>query len=182
MKTIIVTVCFFSCLIIKSQSLPYAWAGSFKAACYEPQLITDPQGNTYITGTFQSTIDLDPGPGTYTFSPLNGLDVFICKLNSAGQFVWGKRLTCPSGVQPAAITLDNQSNILITGWFQYIMDFDPGPAVFTLTASFSKDIFVLKLDSSGTFVWARNMGGNGDDEGTVIASDNNGNVYTTGVF
>jgi hypothetical protein len=44
------------------------------------------------------------------------------------------------------------------------------------------DIFVSKLDKDGNFVWARAMGGSGDDIGRDIALDFDRNVYTTGRF
>jgi len=41
---------------------------------------------------------------------------------------------------------------------------------------------VSKLDSSGNFVWAKKMGGDGSDAGRDIAVDGAGNVHTTGNF
>ncbi|MBK8845596.1 MAG: SBBP repeat-containing protein [Bacteroidetes bacterium] len=44
------------------------------------------------------------------------------------------------------------------------------------------DAFVLKLNSAGNFIWASQIGGLDYDEGTAIAVDAGGNVYTTGMF
>jgi hypothetical protein len=44
------------------------------------------------------------------------------------------------------------------------------------------DVFISKLDTSGNFVWAKNITGGGYDEGNAIAVDISGNVYTAGVF
>ena len=56
-----------------------------------------------------------------------------------------------------------------------------------ITASGGSDIFVLKLDSSGTFQWVYTAGGiagssPSGDIGYGIAVDSSGNIYTAGVF
>jgi hypothetical protein len=53
----------------------------------------------------------------------------------------------------------------------------------TLTsAGGSQDIFIIKLDSSGSPVWARDFGGINVDIGRGIAVDASGSSYTTGYF
>ena len=44
------------------------------------------------------------------------------------------------------------------------------------------DIFIQKLDASGNFLWAKQMGGEGWDQCYDIALDKSNNVYTTGAF
>jgi hypothetical protein len=51
-----------------------------------------------------------------------------------------------------------------------------------LTAVGKKDIFIQKLDANGNFLWAKSFGGRDYDQGTSIAVDADGNVYTTGYF
>jgi uncharacterized repeat protein (TIGR01451 family) len=61
------------------------------------------------------------------------------------------------------------------------VDFDPGSGMFVLKAE-NFDIFILKLNSDGNFVWAKSMGSESSDNGKSIYVDSRGNVYTTGVF
>ena len=51
-----------------------------------------------------------------------------------------------------------------------------------MTSAGIGDIFVSKLDSSGSFVWAKSMGGTNYEGGYSIAVDSSNNVYTTGSF
>jgi hypothetical protein len=61
--------------------------------------------------------------------------------------------------------------VYVTGWFD-----DPP------LSSHSTDIFLSKLDSSGTFLWTRTWGGSEYDYGYGVAADGSGTVYVTGVF
>ena len=78
------------------------------------------------------------------------------------------------------IAVDAAGNRYITGQYQNTVDFDPGPGMTPLTASAASDIFVVKLNSSGSLVWAKSFGGSGTDAGTSIAVDASQNVYFTG--
>jgi hypothetical protein len=40
----------------------------------------DANGNVYSMGTFQGTVDMDPGPGVFPMTALGLLDIFIVKL------------------------------------------------------------------------------------------------------
>lgn len=84
---------------------------------------------------------------------------------------------------PHALTTDKMGNVYITGGFGGTVDFDPGPGTNPFTASGHADVFVLKQDTDGTVIWARQMGGSSEsDRGRSIAVDDSGNVYTAGIF
>lgn len=150
----------------------------------------DGAGDVITTGDFATatgalTSDFDPGPGTYTFTTGSGggnTDMFISKLTSAGNFVWAKQIGGPSGDFGLALEVDATNNIHIAGYFTGTTDFDPNASVSNLTSGGFEDIFVLKLDALGNYVWAKNMGGNTVDYGKAIALDILGNVYVTGSY
>jgi|GEM_PF-6179349 len=84
---------------------------------------------------------------------------------------------------PSSVHYDSQGNIYLTGQFSSQIDFDPGPNTHNLQASGSNDGFILKLDTSGNFVWAVNIGGSIDEDGiNNMAIDAQGNLYITGHF
>ena len=149
----------------------------------------DGSGNVYTTGFFEGTADFDPENVTAgdTLVSAGGSDIFVSKLDSAGNFVWAKQMGGGDDDQGHGVAVDGSGNVYTTGHFRSTADFDPGTGVFDLMRSRpeagpSLDIFVSKLDSAGNFVWARHMGGTGSDQGEDVAVDDRGNVYTTGVF
>jgi hypothetical protein len=146
-------------------------------------IVLDLSGNVYTTGNFYGTVDFNPGPGTYNLTSTGFFgDVFVSKLDSAGNFVWAKRM---GGVQESAgaeVSLDGSGNVYTTGHFGGTVDFNPGAGTYNLTAAGDSDIFVSKLNSVGLFVWAKRIGGVDNDEGAAITLDENGNVFTTGHF
>jgi len=87
-------------------------------------------------------------------------DIFIEKLDTAGNFKWAKRIGRFLTDHGTSIISDNFGNIFTTGSFSGTTDFNPDSlGTFYLTASGTSDIFILKLDSLGNFVWVKQMGG-----------------------
>ena len=163
----------------------FVWAkdmGGSGAAAYGESIAVDASGNVYTTGYFTGTADFDPGAGTYNLTSAGGRDIFVSKLDSSGNFVWAKRMGGASGDEGYSIAIDASGNVYTTGDFQGTTDFDPGAGTYNLTSAGGRDIFVSKLDASGNFVWAKDMGGTSNDFGNSIAVDALGNVYTTGDF
>ncbi|MBK8145447.1 MAG: SBBP repeat-containing protein [Bacteroidetes bacterium] len=144
---------------------------------------TDPYGNIIIGGYFESMIDFDPGPAVLNLA--NGF--FILKLDANGNFIWAKEIN-GGQCNVESIGHDIFGNIYFTGYFMGFVDFDPGVGNYTLSNIggwlMDDNIFVLKLDSSGNFLWVRELGAQGstDEEAHCLTIDNVGNVYTTGYF
>ena len=145
-------------------------------------IAVDGAGNIYTAGVFTGTVDFDPGLGGYALTIHNFTDIFVSKLDVNGNFVWAKQMGGNTGGQANAIAVDASGNVLTTGFYQYTVDFDPGASVYNLTANSDHDIFILKLDANGDFVWAKSMGATYFDQGNGIATDATGDVYTTGSF
>lgn len=83
---------------------------------------------------------------------------------------------------PAEIVTDSYGSIYVAGAFTMTADFDPGEGAFPIDSAGGRDAFVCKLDASGELIWARTMGGGGDDTVHAIAVDHNGAIITTGSF
>ena len=140
-------------------------------------------GSVYTAGQYSGTTnDFDPGPNTYTLPIVSGKDAYISKLDSNGNFIWTKSFIGPSDEIPEKLTLDQNDNLYIAGYFEETIDFDPSPNNFTLTAEGDKDIFITKLDKTGNFIWVKQIGGLYTDWARSITSDNDDYIYATGTY
>jgi len=137
-------------------------------------IAVDSSGNSYITGSFLGTVDFGGGNVTSAGSD----DIFVLKLNSSGTFQWVSTFGGTSIDGGEDITVDSSGNSYITGRFRETVDFGGG----NVASAGGGDIFVLKLNSSGTFQWVNTYGGTSADVGEGIAVDSSGNIYITGYF
>lgn len=142
-------------------------------------ITVDHSGNIYTTDYFYQTADFDPSASVYNLTSNGFSDIFISKLDSSGNFKWAKSLGSLDFDHGYSIETDQLENVYITGQFSGTVDFDPGPGVFNLTSSMYQDAYILKLDSSGIFIWARNIY---SAVGSSITTDILGNVYASGYF
>ena len=170
-------------IVLNAQN--FEWAKSMGATSwdYSYGITTDASGNVYVTGFFYDTVDFDPGVGIFNLIA-NGStdDAFIQKLDTGGNFIWAISIGGTFSDNGQSITTDTLGNLYITGHYGSTVDFDPGVGIFNLTSNGSSDVFILKLDASGNFIWAKSMGGTSTDEGRSITIDVSSNVYITGYF
>lgn len=151
------------------------WAKHFGHSTFPNGIAVDANGNVFTTGFSEGLGDFNPGIGVYNLQA----GIFISKLDSIGNFVWAKGFE--TNGRSYSITLDNNNNVLITGYFNNTADFDPGLGYYFLsTINNDPSIFVLKINSSGNFVWAKKIDGNQLCTGRCIRTDNLGDIYITG--
>ena len=163
----------------------FIWAKQLGGSNFEfgLSITLDKVGNIYTTGYFSGTVDFDPGASSYNLTSLGGGEAFISKLDTSGNFVWAKQFSGVGDSLGTSLSLDNLGNVYATGYFDQTVDFDPNEGIFDITSLGSLDIYILKLDSSGNFAWAKKIGGADMDEGVDIKADNSGsNIYITGAF
>jgi hypothetical protein len=116
------------------------------------EIAVDKDGNIYTTGRFTGTKDFDPGAGTQNLTSAGSFDVFVSKLNSAGNFVFARGLGGPGVESAVGSILDRNGDILTTGSFDATADFDPSGGTSNLTTIGSDDVFVSRLTSGGVIV------------------------------
>ena len=102
----------------------------------------------------------------------------VCAFAQAPDWQWATQAGGSGGDNGYEIAIDNNGNSYVTGSFWDTATFGS----FSLTGNGVYDIFVAKLDANGNWLWATQAGGNGSDQGSGIAIDDNGNSYVTGYF
>ena len=162
----------------------YVWAKNIGSMTSDGgwAVAVDGTNNVFFTGSFSGIADFDPSTtNNISLTPVGGKDIFVLKLDASANYVWAKSFGGSNDEEGYSIAVDGSGNVVTTGFFYGTVDFDPGAGTSNLTSN-GYDIFVSKLNSTGAFVWAKNMGGSSADYGYSIAVDALDNVYTTGYF
>lgn len=171
-------------LFLSGSSQQFEWIKGIGNALDHQAFIvkTDAANNVYITGYFQSGFYFVPETSSNLGQAFGGDDIFIAKYSANGTFIWGKTIGGSGQERPSGMDVSADGNISITGYFNGTVDFNPGAAMNNLTSTGNRDIFILKLNSNGDFVWAHKFGSALPDEGVATCFDPNGNVFVTGFF
>ena len=155
--------------------------------CGAVYINSDVQGNIYSTGYFYDTVFF--GADTLkSYGPFSSYfeNVFLTKYNANGNVLWAKQSNSPTyysmGIGMAVAT-DISKNILLTGYFVDTISF--GALTLRNIIQNDSDIFLVKYDSTGNVLWARQSIDSGYLSGGYpysVTSDNTGNIYITGTF
>ena len=94
---VISAICLISGLICGSDislAQNYQWAKSIGGTSTDigRSIALNDTGNVYVTGSFNGTVDFDPGPGTANLTSAGNDDIFFAKYSSSGNYIWAKRL------------------------------------------------------------------------------------------
>jgi uncharacterized repeat protein (TIGR01451 family) len=156
----LITVLFFSLSSSSAFSQNLSWATQFKGINVKEisDGAVDNEGNIYTVGSFEGVVDFDPSPNVLN---LNGGtmwadDIFITKQSPDGALIWVKQIGSTGEDRARSITITNTGDVVITGVFTGVVDFDPNAGVFTISGGES-DIFILKLSGGGDFIWAKHI-------------------------
>ena len=161
----------------------YQWARTWGGASGDMgyAVSIDNTGNIYVGGWFNDKVDFNPGLGVDNKTSNGNWDVYLSKLDSAGNYLWA--VTWGGTEQDIGydVALDS-GNVYVSGAFNGTVDFDPGTSTVNQTSKGSNDAFLTRFNSSGTFQWVRTWGGSDYDEARCLASDPSGNAYVAGYF
>lgn len=140
----------------------------------------DSQGNAYVTGCLTGTEIINSQ--SYTSTGMQ--DVFLIKINSSGNFIWLRQSITSSSSATAfgrGVSTDSQNNIYSIGDFDDAISFGSttlnGPP-----AGSGKELFLVKYDSSGNFLWVKASSSMFPPftEGAALKIDQSSNIYITG--
>jgi hypothetical protein len=155
---------------------------------YEYDNAVDSTGNVYVTGQYDSNpltiYNADGNPSGITLTN-DGGDVYVVKYSTSGTALWATHIGGANngGIQ-CAISVDSSANVYVTSAsYDTLTIYNAGGGTFgTLTGSGNIGTFIVKYNTSGTALWATQIGGSGFDSSRSITVDSSSNVYITGFY
>ena len=151
---------------------------------YSPQFLsTAPDGGIFLAGNFRDTIDFDPSPGIFNLTtPPGNWDLFLQKLDSAGQLDYALAWNPTGSMIPEEIIALPDGGIVLAGYYSGTMDADPGPQQHLIsTPPFDGESYLIRLNASGQFLWVKSFKGL-SFIGGGLGVDHANNIYAAGFF
>jgi gliding motility-associated-like protein len=156
------------------------FGGNFSDRGYD--LVVDQNQDVIVTGQFFGQVDFG---ATTLVSNANSKDIFLFKLNSAGNVLWARKEGGSMAENAYGVTVDSQNNILLTGQFQgttTIAGQSATSIVDPITFLPSFDLFIAKYDLNGNPLWLKTGLADYEDRGLAVATDASNNIFITGQF
>ncbi|HOY32958.1 MAG TPA: T9SS type A sorting domain-containing protein [Bacteroidales bacterium] len=153
------------------------WAKSMKGYGDWASIALDHSGNAYMTGNFRSDSLIFGYITLVNAHPQAWYhDIFLAKLDTNGNILWAKSAGGINNDNALSIAIDNLNNVYITGY-------DTSPSISFDSVTFENTgVFLVKYDTNGNVIWAKNFIGTGWGIGACVAVDNAGNPYVTGYY
>jgi hypothetical protein len=158
------------------------WSALLKSAWgtgddFPNDIATDGSGNIFITGNFFWTGDLF-GQSLYASGTIYS-DIYLSKLSSDGKLIWSLKSGGTNTDQGLAVAVDNSGSVYI--WGEYLSS---SAHIFgnNFSQSWAWDVFLSKLDASGTTIWNKAFWTTTLDYLKDVAVDPTGNIYAIGSF
>jgi hypothetical protein len=138
-------------------------------------MCVDSMGHIFVTGFYIDSISF----GGHVLHGSHNGDMFLVKYDSTGNVLWALTTGNTNNYSiPIACASDGNGNIFVTGKcfgsYMYV-------GTDTLIVN-GGNVFLLKYDSLGNFLWAKSASGGGAFVPYSIATDSTGNVFICGSF
>jgi hypothetical protein len=142
----------------------------------------DANGNVFITGYFNGTVDFDPGTAVYNLTSGPNNDAYLAKYSAAGSLLWAHAFGSTDTDIGEAITTDGAGNVYLGMSFSNTIDMDPGTGLANFTSPGFSSGILAKYDANGNYLWAFMLASPGSSGVSDIVTDASNNVYFTGSF
>ncbi|HEX8069879.1 MAG TPA: carboxypeptidase regulatory-like domain-containing protein, partial [Pyrinomonadaceae bacterium] len=144
-------------------------------------IAVDPSGFAYVAGALDAGSALPASSGAFQIAGAGGQDVFVTKLNQAGNNVlYATFLGGPGDDDAYGLALDAAGSAYVTGYAR--PGFPTTAGAFKTTLPIGYDAFVTKLNPAGSgLVYSTFFGGLNYEEGDGITVDAAGNAYVAGI-
>ena len=151
------------------------WSNSFGGPAKDMALAlaVDSTDRIVLAGGFYDSVDFGSGP---VQSAGEG-DIFVLVLDSSsGAPLWSQQYGGTAADNAEAVAVDAADNVILTASFKETVDFGGGQQVSTG----DYDMAVVKLDSTGGFLWQRTYGSASSEEVRGVAVNSAGFIMSAG--
>lgn len=150
-------------------------------SCLDSQISAKTSNNIYFSATLT---------GAYAFGSLTTLgppsgfsdDIFVTKLDVNGNFIWVREVAgsgkASIGKQRFLIS-DSNENVYFVGTTRSTTVWSP--TMTTIVTGFGDDALLLKYNSNGDLLLAKQFGGQSSDRCDSVGLDSSGNIYVAGI-
>jgi hypothetical protein len=154
------------------------WAKKFGGSSYDKGIgiALDNSGNIYTTGYYIGNIS------SPVLTGYGNRDIYVLKLDPSGNVLWAKSFGGKNQDEGNSIAVNSLGEVYVTGYFRDTIDADPNGGVVPLYGNGNDELFLIKLDANGNYLWSEVIGGYGSDIGYDLFIDAADNVYLTGKF
>jgi hypothetical protein len=142
-------------------------------------IAADASGNLFVTGVSTSPVGMATG-GAWKMSgdSVNG-NAYVAKFDSTGNIKWGTYYGGNGGDLGFFIATLPSGEVAITGMTGSSSGIATGGA-YQKSLAGTSNVFLADFSTTGSVKWGTYYGGEGQDIGYGLASDNSGNLYVTG--
>ncbi|MCB9186845.1 MAG: hypothetical protein H6601_08870 [Flavobacteriales bacterium] len=128
-------------------------------------LTTDSEGNVIVAGSFSGTASI---AGTW-YSGDGVSEAFVAKFSPNGDLLWARVISGPLEDMARSVVTEENGHIYVVGHFTDTVTFYQGQdAMAGARSEGGQDVFVVKYDPDGNYVWHITCGGPADDTATDI--------------
>lgn len=171
--------------LISAQTLGLQWAKlvstPFNPSVYPQDNAVDADGNYYVASQYQQQIDLDPSAGVQMIYPVSGLDIYIAKYDSSGNYVWSFVIAGDQEDRIGSMELFDNKLYISGNTSSSNLDIDPGP---DSTSINGENIFYAVYDLNSSLISYSVLASNGSTNcncsANAIQMDSDKNIYIFG--
>lgn len=155
----------------------YKWGVEFGGNSQDAvtQMVVDEKDDIVVVGIFRQDLII----GSFNFQSIGVLsDIFLSKLNKAGDLIWIKTIFGPGTDYVEDVIVDDEGFIYLTGTYAQSLTFNS--TSINVTNSGAREGFIAKYDSDGNFIWVKKISGYASTQSLAI--DSNKDIYVAGRF
>ncbi|WP_210516098.1 IPT/TIG domain-containing protein [Hymenobacter terricola] len=158
----------------------WQWAHRIGGGSYDDgaEIGLNSAGEVYVYGSFQGQMD-----AASWLQPANtngAYEVYVAKLAPTGAVLWASSAGGTAFELPSGMAIDAAGNAYVTGYFDSVASHFGAATLSNPNGGYNYDAFVAKIDAAGTWQWAQQTQGSGDDRGYAVALDPSGIAWVLG--